>query len=229
MRTPGHDVELALGFLLTQSFIFSMADVHAWKKSATRKDGQLTHAITITLTPQGEERPATRETMVTTTSGGRSQQTTKHLHGNSSTDSTGHFEINKERLFRLPGLLRLEQGLFQATGGAHAAAVFDVHGNLEIVREDVGRHNAVDKICGYLLIKDGIPANQYGLLLSGRVSFDLILKAIACGIEFIVAIGVPTHQAVVLARRHSVSLVGFLKPNQMNIYSGTQRVKGDGA
>lgn len=221
MRTPGHDVALALGFLRTQNTIHSLQDVDRWESSSIRHRGQTMEIITVVLNRSIDLTWRDTGGMITTASGGLSSQ---HLSADPTSRSAPAFRTTSTALFQLGTRLTAHQRLFQSTGSAHAAAFFDPAGALRIVREDVGRHNAVDKICGAWLLDGNGSADLLGLLLSGRVSFDLIAKAIALDVSFVAAIGAPTQQAVALAERHDIGLVGFLRSDQMNVYCGRHRI-----
>jgi FdhD protein len=125
----------------------------------------------------------------------------------------------------LPALLEEHQGQFQETGAVHAAALFDAVGALLAVREDVGRHNAVDKLIGWALLQGMLPLDQKGLLLSGRAGFELVHKAARAGIPFVAAIGAPTTLSVDLARRANITLAGFLRAGKANVYAGSWRLQ----
>jgi FdhD protein len=129
-----------------------------------------------------------------------------------------------ELVTALPDKLLQQQRLFSQTGGLHAAAAFDEKGNLVIVREDVGRHNAVDKVVGALLMKNELPAHNMGLLVSGRASFELVQKALVAGITTLIAISAPSSLAISLAREYDMTLIGFLRGETFNIYAGTDRI-----
>ncbi|MCH8135277.1 MAG: formate dehydrogenase accessory sulfurtransferase FdhD, partial [Proteobacteria bacterium] len=135
--------------------------------------------------------------------------------------------ISRERLLALPEMLRGRQKVFDATGGLHAAAAFDRHGNIIVAREDVGRHNAVDKVIGSLLRDKRLPAGDLGLLVSGRASFELMQKAWVAGMPLLAAVSAPSSLAVKLAQESGMTLVGFLRDPGFNIYAGAQRIVED--
>jgi len=130
-------------------------------------------------------------------------------------------------LIELPDKLRALQGTFDKTGGLHAAAAFTTTGELVVTMEDVGRHNAVDKVVGALLLKDRLPAENLGLIVSGRASFELMQKALVAGVPLLAAVSAPSSLAVQLSNEFDMTLVGFLRGNTFNIYSGEQRISND--
>jgi FdhD protein len=216
MRTPGNDVDLALGFLFTEGLIKNYNQVkNAFSFVENTVVVQLNEGETITL--ENSER-----NFYTTSSCG--------VCGKSSIEAIqtiSQFKIlnstipAKQVLFGLKKTLEKQQSLFSLTGGIHAAALFNFKGEIEIVQEDVGRHNALDKLIGEAFQKQHLPLENRILLLSGRASFELVQKAIMSGISTIVAVGAPSSLAVELAREHGQTLIGFLKQDSFNIYSGS--------
>jgi FdhD protein len=138
--------------------------------------------------------------------------------------SSAPFQVSRDVLGALPAALRREQAVFEETGGLHASGVFDAAGRIEAVREDVGRHNALDKLIGNALIEGRVPLTQRGIVVSGRASFELMQKAMTAGCPFVAAVGAPSSLAVDLAREFGMTLVGFLKPQRCNVYSRPDRV-----
>jgi FdhD protein len=135
-----------------------------------------------------------------------------------------HAKFSRACLIGMPGALRARQQAFEQTGGLHAAAAFDSRGEILVVHEDVGRHNAVDKVVGTLLARDLLPASELGLMVSGRASFELMQKTLLAGIPLLAAVSAPSSLAVQLANEFNVSLVGFLRGATFNIYSGGERI-----
>ncbi len=133
-------------------------------------------------------------------------------------------QFSRSAIVGVPERLRAAQKTFDETGGLHAAAVFDPHGELIVVREDVGRHNAVDKVVGFLLSEGRLPARDFGLMVSGRASFELMQKTLVAGMPLLAAVSAPSSLAVELAREFNVTLVGFLRGENFNIYAGEERI-----
>ena len=145
----------------------------------------------------------------------------------SASPGSDHIKISAGIIYSLPDLLRKAQNIFEQTGGLHASALFDLYGNLLLMREDVGRHNALDKLIGASLIAGDLPLSNHILLLSGRASFDLIQKAAMAGIKIVAAVGAPSTLAVELAKEFNLTLIGFLRGERFNIYSGENRIAGN--
>jgi FdhD protein len=220
MRTPGNDPELASGFLYTEGIIADAASI-----LSTTGTGN------VTLIALREDLPldlaGLQRHFYTSSSCG--------VCGKSSIEALRHIcptpptaedpPVDASLLYTLPALLQEGQAIFDATGGLHAAALFDRHGRLSILREDIGRHNALDKAIGYALHQGLLPLSSSILLLSGRACFELIQKAAMAGIRIVVAIGPPSSLAVQLAKESGITLVGFLREQRFNIYSGDHRIR----
>ncbi|HWB92607.1 MAG TPA: formate dehydrogenase accessory sulfurtransferase FdhD [Puia sp.] len=214
MRTPGHDTELALGFLYTEDILSEKADA--------LEDANTIH---ISLTSIPNLKKLQRHFYTTSSCGVCGKTSIEALYpAHATTRQTGP-TINAAVLYTLPSLLRQGQDLFELSGGLHAAGLFDHQGRLILVREDIGRHNALDKLIGHALIHDLLPLNRHILLLSGRACFELIQKAAMAGISIIAAVGPPSSLAVQLAEESGITLVGFLKHDRFNIYSGAHRIR----
>ncbi|KYG72908.1 formate dehydrogenase accessory sulfurtransferase FdhD [Roseivirga echinicomitans] len=227
MRTPGNDEALCLGFLYTEGIINAMDEVISVKycEDLGRNEGT-ENLMRVELKPFVEiDNEQFKRNFYTTSSCG--------VCGKASIDaikvscealSSTPIQMGKEVLFSLPDRLRASQNVFKHTGGLHAAGLFDVHGELIVHHEDVGRHNALDKLIGSGLIKGSLPFSNSILVLSGRISFELVQKALRAGIQIIAAVGAPSSLAVNLAEEFGMTLVGFLKTDRFNIYTGKERV-----
>jgi len=241
MRTPGHDDELAAGFLMTEGVVRDVTHIASIGaptvvKSPRRSGadssqvsvptGPRSQAIRVELLPDIEVSMSTLERNFYTTSscgvcGKASLQALRTLCPLPQRDN---FTIHSDVLSSLPQQLQTAQTVFRKTGGLHAASLFTADGQLNSVREDVGRHNALDKLLGEAVLQDSVPLRNHLLLLSGRASFELLQKAVMGGIPMVAAIGAPSSLAIEVAREFSITLVGFLRPESFNIYSSPKRV-----
>jgi FdhD protein len=225
MRTPGNDFEWALGFLFTEGIISSYQDVAAIHYCETVKPEEKGNVVRVELNEQVVlQLNKLQRNFYTTSSCG--------VCGKSSIDSVRvvsrflpkTFSVSADLIHALPEKLSSGQTVFEHTGGLHAVAVFDLLGNVISVREDVGRHNAFDKIVGEALIKNQLPLSDRILLLSGRASFELVQKAVVAGAAMIVSVGAPSSLALSLAKEMNVTLIGFVRNRKFNIYHGGERV-----
>ena len=224
MRTPGNDAELAIGFLFTEGIISNYSHVKSVQHVPFSDDNiikiQLDENINLNL---GK---LERHFYTTSSCGvcGKASIDAIKTVCNISPQERG-LQFSPELIYTLPGMLRKQQEVFETTGGLHASAIFDIDGNLVLLREDVGRHNALDKLVGAALEKDLLPLDNHLLLLSGRASFELIQKAAMAGIKMVCAVGAPSSLAVETAEEMGMTLVGFLRGERFNIYTGEQRIK----
>jgi FdhD protein len=229
MRTPGHDVELVHGFLLTEGVIASGADIAAARYcDGVDDEGANTYNVLDVTLAEGVAPPETgvERNFYTTSSCG--------VCGKGSLDAirlrTQHSPVadtvvvTSATLSGLPDTLRAAQKVFDTTGGLHAAALFTADGEMLVLREDVGRHNAVDKVVGWAVTNDRIPLQGTVLMVSGRASFELAQKAVMSGIPILAAVSAPSSLAVDLATESGLTVVGFLRGRSMNIYSHADRV-----
>lgn len=224
MRTPGHDRELAAGLLHGEGVVRSADDIVYLRHSADEPD-----VIRVMLKPAARKRldRIERNTLATSACGvcGKpSFRAPRPDRTATSPDPDGR--IAPVWLLGLPERMRAAQAVFESTGGLHAAALFEAGGDLVALREDVGRHNALDKLIGRALLDGNLPLSRHVLMLSGRASFELMQKAIAAGIPVVCAISAPSSFAVELAERFSTTLVGFLRGERFNCYSGVARLQG---
>ncbi len=232
MRTPGHDVELAHGFLLTEGVIASVEDVVAARYCGSQdSSGHHTYnVLDVTLAP-GVAPPSgdlDRNFYTTSSCGVCGKASLDAVRLRSRYSPGGDFaRVSPEALFALPDALRAGQRLFESTGGLHGAGLFTADADLLAVREDVGRHNAVDKVLGWALLNGHIPARGCVLMVSGRASFELVQKAVMAGVPVLAAVSAPSSLAVELAEDAGVTLVGFLRGTTMNVYAGAGRIMAD--
>ncbi len=222
MRTPGHDNELAAGFLFTEGIIKRQSDILSIRKPPSNADVVVVE-IHARHTP---DLSRLERNFYTSSSCGVCGKAS--LDAVKSTSLFGPaenlFTLTPGLIQALPGQLASQQEVFAKTGGLHASALFDATGNLLLVREDVGRHNALDKVIGAALQQGRLPLSHSILLLSGRISFELVQKAAMAGIPVIVALGAPSSLAVELADEYNMTLIGFLRENRFTIYSGKDRI-----
>ncbi len=227
MRTPGHDQDLTLGFLLTEGIIQTPAQVYSLKHCTEAGRQEVENVIRAELQPAVEV---------------PWERLQRHFYTSSSCGVCGKASIeaveatgcavlpppvpllDADTLRQLPDRLRQHQRVFDHTGGLHAAALFDETGQLILLREDVGRHNALDKLIGAAALRGLLPLHRHALLVSGRVSFELVQKALMAGIPLLAAVGAPSSLAVNLAQQFGQTLVGFLREGRFNVYAGAERV-----
>ena len=222
MRTPGHDKELAAGFLLSEAIVKCREDIRALQPYARNRDGNV---LDVFLNPSAQFDPKrlTRHFFASSSCG---------LCGKATADAVrqhfppvrARFSVPAELLLTLPAQMRAAQTAFERTGGIHAAAVFTRRGELLVVREDIGRHNAVDKVIGYGLLKGRLPFSRHILLVSGRASFEILQKALAARFAVVCSVSAPSNLAVEFARASGQTLVGFLRDRSLNVYTGRARV-----
>jgi FdhD protein len=228
MRTPGEDAELAVGFLYTESIIQDPSQlVSVDHVGETDAETGLRNRIRVELAPQVEIDYDRLERHFYTTSScgvcGKSSIDALHVTGLKSLRDN-RSEFRRDVIIAMPDRLLTEQHLFSETGGLHAAALFDENGDIIVVKEDVGRHNAVDKVIGWMFMNGRLPAQHQGLLVSGRASFELMQKSLVAGIPLFAAVGAPSSLAVRMAKDFDITLIGFLRDNTFNIYSDTARI-----
>ena len=227
MRTPGNDNELALGFLYTEGIIRSRDELvtveHCRPPSG---DDGIHNSIRVVLGVGNTFDPALLDRHFYTTSscGVCGKTSIEAVMNNSQIKVPQSLTLTAEQVQQLPILLRDQQSEFSATGGIHASGLIGPTGNLLRVREDVGRHNAMDKLIGSLLLDNDLPLGANGVVLSGRASFELVQKAAIAGAQIIVAIGPPSSLAVELAEQTGITLAGFVRNNQFNLYSHAYRL-----
>jgi FdhD protein len=225
MRTPGHDIDLAAGFLFTEGLIGSLDEVHEIRMcdanvaAVTARPGSA-------LRYQDADPPgAARKFLTTSACGVCGKDSIESIRVRSAFDvAADPVRVSPAVLAALPETLRDAQRVFSRTGGLHAAGLFTPDGTLLVLREDVGRHNAVDKVAGWALRSGLVPLAGHILLVSGRASFELAQKAIMIGVPVLAAVSAPSSLAASLAEEGGLTLVGFLRGTTMNVYTGAQRV-----
>jgi FdhD protein len=229
MRTPGHDRELAAGFLVGEGLLRSLDQIEAVHSRGPRSgDDGWQNSVRVTLRPGVEMDLARLERNFYTTSscGVCGKTSLEALEMDSFPKLAARaWQIDARTIGALPGRLRQGQSIFDQTGGVHAAGLFTPEGKAIIVREDEGRHNAVDKVIGAEFLAGRTPLPDRILVVSGRASFELMQKAIAAGIPMLVAVGAPSSLAVEVAERFGATLIGFTRAGGFNIYSGEGRVR----
>jgi FdhD protein len=217
MRTPGEDGELAAGFLFTEGLVRERAELGALTEGED--------AVTVELV--GRPLPERdRSFAMTSACGVCGKDSLASLRATPSAPPGPGPRLDPEVIHRLPGALRAAQATFETTGGLHAAGLFDARGELLLVREDVGRHNAVDKLIGAQFLAGALPARDQLLLVSGRASFELVQKGLMAGIPVLAAVGAPSSLAVDLAREGGMTLLGFVRDQRFNVYCGRERLDG---
>ncbi len=223
MRTPGDDAELAAGFLFTEGIIKTPDEISGIRHCGPAGNtivGELAGGVRVDL------KRLERHFYTSSSCGVCGKSSIDALHtGARKLPNLDSPLIDADVISRLPAALRGVQSTFEKTGGLHASALFDTDGVLTIVREDVGRHNALDKVIGARFLNNELPLSESVLLVSGRVSFELVQKALMAGIPILAAVGAPSSLAVELAREFGMTLIGFVRDGRFNIYCGGHRVR----
>ncbi len=219
MRTPGHDKELAAGFLVSEAVVRRREEI---AKIST--DRENTVVVDLAAGLKLKLNSIQRFGTISSSCGLCGKTSIEAIRQNFPAIRSTTFRIGIETLLSLPDRLRKQQGDFTRTGGIHAAGIFDANGGLKIVREDIGRHNAVDKAIGRAFLDKLLPLDRHVLLVSGRASFEIMQKALAAGIPIVAAVSAPSTLAVDFAREGNQTLIGFLRPPSFNIYSHVERV-----
>ncbi len=223
MRTPGHDFELALGFCLTEGVVDDPADVVQMTYCSPGE--QEYNVVDVTRRAPGPLDEGLRRNVYTASSCGVCGTTSIDLVAKRCASLVGdQLRVPASVISSLPGRLRAEQRLFDQTGGLHAAAVADASGNLLCLREDVGRHNALDKVVGWAAMQRQLPLTGHVLVVSGRVAFEIVQKAARAGAPVVAAVSAPTSLAVDLAASVGITLIGFVRGESMNVYTVAERV-----
>jgi len=222
MRTPGHDLELAAGFLVSEGVV-SSASLRRLVQPPGRSNVVHAHVDEAEAFDPARLR---RHFYASSSCGVCGRASLESLRARSLPRPAHAVAIDPDTLCRLPGRLREEQRVFSRTGGLHAAGLFDAGGRLLLLREDIGRHNAVDKVIGHAVLGGALPLSGRVLLVSGRGGFEIAQKAVAAGIEILACVSAPSSLAVELAREFGLTLVGFLRDRRFVVYAGQERIRG---
>jgi FdhD protein len=229
MRTPGHDFELALGFLFTEGIIFKMTDVthidYCTDENGEKSENIVRVELSAKIKLDWEK--FQRHFYTNSSCGICGKASIESLETICPTPISSALSVPVDVINSLGSTMKKEQLVFKHTGGLHAAGLFDVNGNILFMREDIGRHNALDKIIGAALFKGLVPLNQHIILLSGRSCFELIQKSVVASIPMVVSVGAPSSLAVETAERFNQTLVGFSNGARFNCYSGVQRIESN--
>jgi FdhD protein len=227
MRTPGYERELALGFLYGEGIIRNAADVVRFRIVPNGEHPDLENVIDIELAADapGVDRRWQRNFLAASSCGLCGVSSIEAIHESAAPLPTDDLVIDREVIYALDARLRSEQAIFARTGGLHAAGLFTAEGEPVVVREDIGRHNAVDKVIGHALETQRLPLDRHILMVSGRTSFEIVQKALQARIPVLVAVSAPSSLARDLAQTSNQTLIGFLRGRSLNVYSGRQRLQ----
>jgi FdhD protein len=229
MRTPGADFDLTAGFLYSEGVVSQLQDI--WRMSyCDTKDLDIEQRYNIINVGLKEGllpnlQPLERHFFTTSACGVCGKASIEALRIRGCPVMPTGMEVPAQIIYSLPDKLRSAQGIFTATGGLHAAGLFDTQGQLLRLREDVGRHNALDKLVGAALLADELPLNNHIIMVSGRSSFEILQKCITAGVPIVCAVSAPSSLAVALAKEFGITLVGFLRGQRFNVYSGFERIR----
>src|ERR687896_907181 len=233
MRTPGADFELAAGFLYGEGIVSSPDDILkiSYCVDSDLDAEQQYNIVNVELRGgrSYDPRPLERHFYTTSACGVCGKASLEQLELRGCPVIPPGPEVTPEKVYALPDKLREAQGLFDATGGLHAAALFDREGELLALREDVGRHNATDKLVGWALLEGKLPLTDHIVMVSGRSSFEIMQKCLVAGVPIVCAISAPSSLAVDVARQFNMTLIGFLRGNRFNVYAGSERIRPEPA
>jgi FdhD protein len=226
MRTPGHDLELAAGFLFTEGLVGGRDAIQGLEAPSENGAENRGNVVVAHLVPEAlpDLEKLRRHFFASSSCGICGKASIDAVRSRTLRAPNPAFRLDPETLVKLPELLRASQETFGRTGGLHAAALFDAGGAMLVLREDIGRHNAVDKVIGWALLENRLPLADAVLLVSGRGGFEIVQKAIAAGIPVVASVSAPSGLAVRLAREMGLTLVGFLRGRRFVVYSGAERI-----
>jgi FdhD protein len=226
MRTPGHDLELTAGFLFTEGLIERREQIVSLEYGKTKSQQASGNVVQVQLTGTSLEPELTRRNFFMTSSCGIcGKASIEAVKAHGIRRPNPNFLLDPEVLCTFPDSLKAAQSIFDRTGGLHAAGLFNAQGKLAVLREDVGRHNAVDKVVGWALLAGRLPLSDYALMVSGRGGFEIIQKALLAGVPLLASVSAPSSLAVRLARETGLTLVGFLRGRRFLVYSGEERLQ----
>jgi len=228
MRTPGHDLELAAGFLLTEGLITKREQIVSLENVVEDGEANRGNVVRAMLAPESapDFEKMRRHFFATSSCGICGKASIDAVRARTLEPPNPDFRLDAEVLLQLPDALRASQAVFGRTGGLHAAALFDAKGGPMVLREDIGRHNAVDKVIGWALLEHRVPLSESVLLVSGRGGFEIVQKAIVAGLPIVASVSAPSSLAVQLARELRLTLIGFLRGRRFVIYAGEERIRG---
>jgi FdhD protein len=226
MRTPGDDEELVRGFLYTESLIKRASDVAAMRRPDKLADDEIGNVLDVELAPKVVQIRTQRSFYASSSCGVCGKSSIRSLEVTAPKIESA-LSIRRPMLSSFPQRLSKAQAVFEQTGGLHAAGFFHIDGELVVLREDVGRHNAVDKIAGWALKEGKMPLSDGVLVVSGRLGFEIVQKAVMCRIPIIAAVSAPSSSALQLAERFGITVAGFVRGNSMNLYTRPERVTFD--
>jgi len=228
MRTPGHDLELAAGFLLTEGLITKREQIVSLENVVEDGEANRGNVVRAMLAPGSapDFEKMRRHFFAASSCGICGKASIDAVRARTLEPPNPDFRLDAEVLLQLPDALRASQAVFGRTGGLHAAALFDAKGGPMVLREDIGRHNAVDKVIGWALLEHRVPLSESVLLVSGRGGFEIVQKAIVAGLPIVASVSAPSSLAVQLARELRLTLIGFLRGRRFVIYAGEERIRG---
>lgn len=221
MRTPGYDLELCLGWLFGEGIIQNSNDVY---RISHDPNDELENTVIVQLHTNPNLEMFKRNTLTSSACGVCGTASLENLKSRGLQKIKSRVQISAKTLLKLPAKLRASQDVFDLTGGIHAAALFTLDGNLIAAREDVGRHNAVDKLIGYMLLENLIETQDFVMLTSGRCGFEIAQKCVAASVPILASVSAPSSLAVELAKEFDLTLIGFLRDERFNVYANKRRI-----